>query len=177
MSQIMDFHQIFQCHHLFHTIIHIMHRWCHIHLNHHLNLLGFLHKWLLEGWLVLMKTFQTMKIQLLLDEKAPNGQLSKIWCFWVDELNMEHIALLKEIKRVNHSGLKLLNIVMSNAHLILRMMELRAEIISTTWTKYWANGLALTIMLSVCNKADGQRLMYSQKHMNYIQMVRMCILI
>jgi len=50
----------------------------------------------------------------------------------VDELNMEHRALLKEIKRVNHSGLKLLNIVMSNAHLILRMMELRAEIISTT---------------------------------------------
>ncbi len=24
---------------------------------------------------------QTMKIQLLLDEKNPNGQLSKIWCF------------------------------------------------------------------------------------------------
>lgn len=33
------------------------------------------------------------------------------------------------------------------------------EIISTTSTKYWENGLELTIMLSQCNKADGRRIM------------------
>jgi hypothetical protein len=44
---------------------------------------------------------------------------------------MEQTMLLGEIKKVMHIGVKLLITVMSIAHLILAVMELRAEIIIT----------------------------------------------
>lgn len=45
---------------------------------------------------------------------------------------MEQTMLLGETKRVIHIGVKLLITVMSIAHLILPVMELHAEIITTT---------------------------------------------
>jgi len=50
----------------------------------------------------------------------------------VGGLNMEQTMLLGETKKVIHIGVKLLIVVMSIAHLILPMMQLRAEIITTT---------------------------------------------
>jgi hypothetical protein len=50
----------------------------------------------------------------------------------VGGLNMEQTVLLGEIKKVIHIGVKLMIIVMSIPHLILPVMELRAEIITTT---------------------------------------------
>jgi len=109
MSQIIVYHQIFLCHHLFQNIIHIMDRWWHIHLNCLLNFMDFQHKWLLEVWPVLMKILQIMMYQLLLAGKASNGELSKIWVL-LSGCIMEHTSLLAKTKKVNHTGVKLLSI-------------------------------------------------------------------
>jgi hypothetical protein len=93
----------------------------------------------------------------------------------VGGLNMEQTMLLGEIKKVIHIRVKLLIIVTSIPHLILPVMEFRAKIITTTCTKYLINGSALMITLRVRNKAGGRRMMYWQKRMNYIQVVRVDI--
>jgi hypothetical protein len=91
----------------------------------------------------------------------------------VGGLNMEQTMLLGEIKKVIHIRVKLLIIVTSIPHLILPVMEFRAKIITTT--KYLINGSVLMITLRVCNKAGGRRMMYWQKRVNYIQVVRVDI--
>ena len=49
----------------------------------------------------------------------------------MDGLNMEQTILLAGTRKAKHTGVKFLSTVMSIAHLILAVMELRAEIIST----------------------------------------------
>ena len=60
-----------------------------------------------------------------------SGPPIKTWCYLVDGLNMEQTSLLAGTRKAKHTGVKFLSTVMSIAHLILAVMELRAEIIST----------------------------------------------
>ena len=82
--------------------------------------------------MVVMKPLMVLTVQPMLPEKASNGPLSKIWCYWVDELNMEHTTLLAETRRANRFVVKLMSIVMNISHLILHVVEFLAGIITTT---------------------------------------------